>query len=319
MKKRNHAGNVCKASERSINFAETPLDTPSNLSKGVCKDKQTTSKSRLKPPVCTPLKELNRDDKKNRKVHNSMNSNDKQQNTKINSNNSNLKQKLLFAHNIGWKFPLKNSCKIPFNKDLKKVGLKNNSQYLLSSKNGFLKQTTKNLIVYPKQLPGPLEVGSAKQLLAQSRAVAIAWVKSLQVRHIGLRVFAPLQEPITKEFAVKDSFAEKVKFTFRASNGVKIDKSVHEDESGHRCSGKELDFVTVEQADEYCNLPNNFKTMTEVFIKSLRSYNTNIELHLSTLQDMKEALKQIALNNKPIKTRLFRGSAKRSATYKGCS
>ena len=260
-----------------------------------------------------------RDDVKNRKVKNLTTFNDKQTKTKKKENNLINKpslNKLLFAHNIAWKFPLKNSCKIPFSTNLKKTSLKYNNQYTLSNKQGFLRQTTKNLIIYPKQIPGPLKAGSAKQLLKQSRARALVWVKSLQKTTPGLKVFAALAKPITKEFAVKDAFAERVKCTFKASNGVKIDKSVHLDESGHRVTGKELDFVSIEQADDYCNLPTNFKAMTELFVKSLGSYNKNIELHLSTLQEMKEALKRIA---KPVRTRHFRDSAKKSATYKACS
>lgn len=254
---------------------------------------------------------LVRDEPKTRKTQNSREFHDKQKNKK-----KELNKKLLFAHNIAWKFPLKKNCSIPFNQKLKRTGLKNNSQYTILTKQGFLRQTTKNLLIYPKQLPGPLKPGSAKQLLAQSRAIAFTLVKSLQSSNPGLKVFKALAEPVTKEFAVKDAFAEKVKYTFHASNGVKIDKSIHLDESGHKCTGSELDFVSTEQADEYCNLPHHFKTMTKLFSQSLASYNKNIELHLSTLQDMKNTLKLLA---KPTRVRPFRTSAKKSATYKGCS
>ncbi len=259
---------------------------------------------------------LVRDETNNRKMQNLTNNDENKAKIKKKHNNSTINKKLLFAHNIGWKFPLKNSCKIPFNKDLKKTKLNNNFQHLHSTPQGFLRQTTKNLIIYPVQIPGPLTIGSAKQLLQQSRARANVWVKQLKKENIGLRTYAALSEPITKEFAVKDSFAERVKYTFKASNGVKIDKSVHKDESGHKVTGKELDFVTIEQADEYCNLPNHFKDAVKLFSQSLASYNANIELHLSTLQDMKDALKTIA---KPARTRHFKDSAKKSATYRGCS
>ena len=301
MKKKTQAKSSCKESE-TLNFADASLGT---LGK----------------------KNLVRDEKQTRKIQNSTTFDDKQnktkKKTKKNSINRELPTKLLFAHNIGWKFPLKKTCSNPFNPNLSKTGLRNNSQYLLSTKQGFLRQTTKNLIIYPSQIPGPLKAGSAKQLLEQSRARAFAWVKSLQSTNSGLKVYAALAEPITKEFAVKDAFAERVKYTFRASNGVKIDKSVHLDESGHKTTGKELDFPTIEQADDYCNLPNHFRDAVKLFSQSLASYNANIklhnaniELHLSTLQEMKNTLRFMA---RTPKTRHFRGSAKKSATYKGCS
>ena len=295
MKKKTQAKSSCKESETTLNFTENSLGT---LGK----------------------KNLVRDENQTRKINNSTSFDEKQnktkKKTKKNSINRALPTKLLFAHNIGWKFPLKKTCSNPFNSKLSKTRLRNNSQYTLSSEQGFLRQTTKNLIIYPSQIPGPLKAGSAKQLLGQSRARAFAWVKSLQSTNSGLKVYSALAEPITKEFAVKDAFAERVKYTFRASNGVKIDKSVHLDESGHKTTGKELDFPTIEQADDYCNLPNHFRDAVKLFSQSLASYNANIKLHLSTLQDMKETLRLIA---KTPRTRRFRGSAKKSATYRGCS
>ncbi len=285
--------------------------------KSACKTSERVANSSLRS---TLGKNLVGDELKTRKTQNLTNNNERKDKTTKNNNNSlidkALSSKLLFAHNIAWKFPLKKNCSIPFSPHLSKTGLRNNCQYLFSSKQGFLRQTTKNLIVYPSQITGPLKIGSAKQLLEQSRARAFSWVKSLQFIHSGLKVYAALAEPVTKEFAVKDAFAKRVKYTFTASNGVKIDKSVHLDQSGHKVTGKELDFVSIEQADEYCNLPVHFRDAVKLFSQSLASYNANIQLHLTTLQAMRDALDRLA---KPIRTRHFRQAAKKSATYRGCS
>lgn len=226
--------------------------------------------------------------------------------------------KLVIGHNYGLKFPLKPNCKIPFKEGyFKELPLKGHTQYLYYSPKAFIRQTNRNLIVFPRLETAAALPGQSQELKKRLRYKAIAVVNGLRLSSPGLKVFAPLQEPISQEYAIKDSFADGLDFTFKNSIG-KIDKSLHTDSSGHTNSGGEVEYFTPEHADIYLKMPLLFERMTQRFSESLKAYNANIKLHLSTLQDMKQSLKDISRATKPARTRMP-SSAKKSATYRSVS
>lgn len=230
---------------------------------------------------------------------------------------SQKEHKQVIAHNFGLKFPLQPGCSIPFKKAFKRIDLKSHSQYLYYTEKAFIRQTNKNLIVFPRLESASAIPGQSQELKKKLRYKAISVVNGLRLSSPGLKVFAPLQEPISQEYAIKDDFAESLDFTFKNNIG-KIDKSLHTDSSGHTNSGGEVEYFRPEHADTYLKMPLLFEKMSHSFSESLKAYNANIKLHLSTLQDMKESLRNISKAARPARTRMPT-TAKKSASYRGCS
>lgn len=220
----------------------------------------------------------------------------KRKQTRIQERIRNLKQnkeldnkRKLYLHNYRLKFPLTKQCKIPFSKNLLAVKLHNNIQYILATSSFSLRQTSKNLIVYPKFKSIAAKPGNPQEIAAIMRAYCFAIVKKLQAKYIGLKVFKPQDRPC-QEFAVKDDFASRLDFTFANDLG-KFDKSVRVDSDGFKVTGGEIEYFTPEMADLYLRMPLLFKDMADTFSKSLVNYNANIELHLSVLKDMQRSLR----------------------------
>jgi len=248
---------------------------------------------------------------KNRQTTKPLARNHKQKNF---TTNHDKKQRLVYAHNYSLKFPLQGNCRIPFsNSYYKKIKLNNNQQFLYYTKLGFVKQTSKNLIVFPYQETGKASAGSSKKLHDLLRAKCLVTVSNLRKKHFGLRVLAPLSRPSTQSYAFRDKLASEVDFTVRNEVG-EIDKSKRLDSDGHLVDGGEIEFHSVEGADDYIRLPGEFKRMASVFSESLKAYNENIVLHLDVMREIKRGIGRLRPKGQRMPT-----SLKRSATVRGCA
>lgn len=240
------------------------------------------------------------------------------QKTTLNSsihNSKILKQnKLIFAHNFSLKFPLAEDCRIPFSKSFsKQINLRNSKQFLYYFKEGFVRQTSRHIIVFPYLEKDEALPKKSYELKARLASKAIGIVKALQQDFPYLRLLAPVSwSPSTQEYAVKDSYAQSVDFSFENDLG-KIDKSVHVDESGYHVSGGEIDWKSPEFADAYIRMPLEFNKTTKVFVSAMKEYTANINLHLQTLQDIRDSLKL----GKIKRPKPFHCSLKQSATMRG--
>lgn len=251
-----------------------------------------------------------RDDKKNNKTLNSTINHDRKR--RINSNK-------IYAHNYSLKFPLHPDCLIPFNSKLKEIPLKFNSQFIKDTGAAFIRQTTRNLIVTPRFESLEALPGNSQELAAKMRAKALSIAKGLVSRNPGLRLLRPGQ-PTTQEYAVKDSFAERLPFRFKNDVG-KFDKSERVEADGHRVTGAEIEYFSPEHADLYLKMPILFSETTKVFTENLAGYAAQIKLHLATLQDMRDSLKDISKIAGLVKPRARKmpTTFKKSATVKGVS
>lgn len=219
-----------------------------------------------------------------------------------------LDNKRIYAHNFTFKFKLRENCKIPFSNSLRKVQLKNNCYYLLNLDSFSLRQTTKNLFITPSFHSLPALPGNSLELKAIMRAKCFKFVKQIQSRYIGLRVFAADAEPSTQSYAIKDRFASKLPFTYKNEVG-EFDKSVRVEKDGHKVSGGEIEYFRPEHADMYLRMPI-------IFSEALAGYAEQIKLHLSVMQDMKHSLRAISGAGRPGKQRMPT-SFKESATVRG--
>ena len=230
----------------------------------------------------------------------------------LTTTNHDKKQRLVYAHNYSLKFPLQDNCKVPFSNSFhKKINLKNNSQYTYYTPQGFVKQTSKNLIVFPYQESAKAALESPKKLHDLLRAKCLVIVSTLKKKHIGLHVLAPLNKPSTQSYAFRDKLAGEVDFTVTNELG-EIDKSKRLDSDGHLVSGGEIEFHSPEGADDYIRLPSEFKRMADTFSDSLKIYNKNIILHLDVMKEIKLGIQQL----RP-KAQRMPSSLKKSATVKG--
>ena len=279
------------------------------------------------PPTIPLKKHKNKVDRSKKNKMTVRNSNKKQFTAKHKQFTAKSKKqyKKLIAHNFGLKFPLQPECKNPFKKTFhKKNVLKSHTQYLYYTEKAFIRQTNRNLIVFPKLETATATPGQSQELKKKLRYKAISVVNGLRLSCPGLKVFAPIQKPISQEYAIKDSFAEQLDFTFKNSIG-KIDKSPHTDSSGHTNSGGEVEYFTPEHADTYLKMPLLFERMTHSFLGSLKEFDASIKLeiankklHLATLNSMQSTLKTISKAAKPARNRMPT-TARKSATYRSVS
>lgn len=221
---------------------------------------------------------------------------------------SSRNDKKVYGHNFSLKFPLQDTCKIPFSNNMRVNQLNFNKQFLLDLDNAFIRQTTRHLIVYPKFEALPAIAGNSVELKAILRAKCLGIVKHLQERYTGLKVIVP-GEPSTQEYAIKSEFAARVPFSFKNDIGV-IDKSGRIDSDGHKVTGGEAEWFSPEHADLYLKMPLMFSEITREFNQNLGAYSEQIKLHLSILKDMKESLRAM----RPQRERL--SSFKKSATLR---
>ncbi len=219
--------------------------------------------------------------------------------------------KELIAHNFSLKFPLHPNCKIPFSNSFhKKIKLRNNSQFLFYFNKGFIRQTSKNLIVFPfmeKDTALPLK---SFELKARLSTKAQQIVKAMMSKYVGLRVLPCNWKPSTQEYAVEDAFAQSIDFTYKNELAI-IDKSVHQCKDGFINSGGEIDWKTPEFADSYIRMPITFMKAMKLFEKQMNRHSVNIEKHLHVLDEMEKTLKAL----RPRAPRL--PSKRNSATLRG--
>jgi len=179
-------------------------------------------------------------------------------------------------HNFSLKFPLQKTCKIPFSNKMRKTSLNNNSIYMLDTSQAHIRQTTRNLIIYPLCEELAAIPGNSQELKAKMRAKAQAIAKALQSQYIGLRIFRAIPEPTTQEYAVKDSFAEQLDFVFKNELG-KFDKSTRVNRDGHKTTGGEIEYFTPEHADDYLRMPL-------VFMKAMSMFEANMASHVAAIR-----------------------------------
>lgn len=226
----------------------------------------------------------------------------------------------IYAHNFSLKFPLRPDCKIPFSKRFNKFTKlprgENNVRYTFNHSKGFIRQTNKSLIVYPRLEIGPAIPNNSYKLKALLVEKAFEIVKALADEHIGLKVCAPQWEPLTQEYAIKDSYAESIDFKYENKYGI-IDKSVRVDESGHTVTGGEIDYKTPEFADAYIKMPI-------IFTKAMKTFEVNMASHIKAIKQIgmaAEAQVKATLGLQkslaPKRRRHFRSSLKKSATVRG--
>jgi hypothetical protein len=225
---------------------------------------------------------------------------------------------------------LKEGCANPFSKEyIKRVQLRGTIQYLFRVKGAFIRQTSKSLIVFPYfkvevGVPGGAFKGRNRMV-----ELAIGVVKEEQAKYPNLLVAPPENwKPSTQEYAMKDSFAKGLPFTFENEVG-RIDKSVHESEDGFVNSGGEVEYFTPEGADAYIRMPFVMKNALEELRKATIEYKENLGLHIKVQKEQLKTQKAIQKSLKPGSGRLRGYGAKRkararkglkdSATVRGCT
>ncbi len=255
----------------------------------------------------------------------------KNKKTKINAgdtktNNTTLKtpfkHKLIFGHNFSLKFPLREDCKIPFNNKFfnytKLPRGKNNVRYDFRHSQGFIRQTNKSLIIFPKLERETALPKNSYRLKARLSEKAFAIAKDLTASSPGLRLLLP-SKPSTQEYAIKDSYAHECDFTFE-NNYAKMDKSPHFEEGGYQGTGGELDWKTPEFADAYIRMPI-------VFMQAMKLFEANMASHIKAINKIADAgelqsnaaveLTKAVRGMGPARHR-FHSSLKKSASVKGC-
>lgn len=249
--------------------------------------------------------------------------------TKNSTSNSKFKQvsssRRIYGHNVSWKFPLADDCKIPFKEGwdnfTKLPRGKFNVRYDFNLKKAFVRQTNKHLIVFPK-----LESASAlpsEAIVLQGRLFkkADAVVKELLKKHSGLLIKAPLWKPSTQEYAIKDGFAKALcateGFSTFENEIAKIDASVHlEEESGFINSLGEIDWKHPAFADAYIRMPFTFMRAMKMFESQMKSHVGAIKKIGVAAEAQVKATNELRLAVKP-KKRRFSTRFDNSATFRG--
>ncbi len=233
-----------------------------------------------------------------------------------------IKAKLIFGHNFSLKFPLREDCIIPFNKKFfnytKLPRGKNNVRYDFHHSQGFVRQTNKSLIIFPRLEKESALPRNSYKLKAKLSEKAFAIAKDLMDTNVSLHLSLPAK-PSTEEYAIRDGYAHECDFTFE-NEFAKMDKSPHFEEGGYQGTGGEFDWKTPEFADAYIRMPI-------VFMKAMKMFEANMASHVKAINKIadageKQAKAAVALQ-KAVKSkgkvRRFRRSLKNSATVAGCS
>ncbi len=152
-----------------------------------------------------------------------------------------IKAKLIFGHNFSLKFPLREDCQIPFNKNFfnytKLPRGKNNVRYDFHHSQGFVRQTNKSLIIFPHLEKEAALPRNSYKLKARLSEKAFAIAKDLMDTNVSLHLSLPAK-PSTEEYAIRDGYAHECDFTFE-NEFAKMDKSPHFEEGGYQGTGGE--------------------------------------------------------------------------------
>lgn len=246
--------------------------------------------------------------------------------------------KKIVGHNFSLKFKLLPGSLLPFtntfNKKWKLPKGANNWMADFYFEKGYVRQTSKSLIVFPFLETIDAEPLNAYKLKAALAQKAFDIVEELKARFPGSLKVGGMEkwEPSTQEYAIEDNFAKSLPFSYRNELG-QIDKSRHVDDSGHVFSGGEIDWFQAQLADTYIKMPLTFERGMKDFKTAMELHTVNIASHLQAVKDISFAARKQAEETqnlgqgivelrkslKPARKRFFRGSLKNSATARGVS
>lgn len=251
-----------------------------------------------------------------------VNARDTKPNNSTSDSQLNAKKKFIIGHNFSLKFPLKSNCRIPFSENYfnytKLPRGKFNVRFDFKHSKGFIRQTNKSLIIFPRLERKEALPRNSFRLKALLSDKAFAIAKELMQANPGLCLKLP-SRPSTQEYAIRDAYAKEIDFTYENEVG-KIDKSVHVDETGFENSGGEIDWKTPEFADAYIRMPIVFK-------KAMETFEANMASHVRAIREIafaaeEQAQAAVGLKNavKRLSSRArFHTSLRKSATVRGVS